>query len=287
MFRRAAVVPGKDRDREGDRESGRERDREGDRDRGGAAVVGELLPEPAHIPGDLDALLSTQPCFRGALRGYDRSQVDNYVAWAEAEMVAMRRQADQLLTRHGAALVQLEAVRRRLVRSSRGRDLSSASDRVQEMLRLAAEEASRIAAAGAEEAERILAEARLEADARLRKVHEIKRAAIAAADQLREQARTERAEAAGVLERARRQAQELLRDASAERDRLTAEAADARARLTAVQEEVDDLRRQRDEARQLLRRLTDQIGSALDAVTAVVPNERVVFDNNVAQLTGK
>jgi cell division septum initiation protein DivIVA len=281
MFRRAAVVPGKDRDREVDRERGREECQEADR--GGAAVVGELLP----VTGDLDALLSTEPCFRGALRGYDRSQVDNYVAWAEAEMVAMRRQTDQLLMRHGAALVQLEAVRRRLVRSSRGRDLSSASDRVQEMLRLAAEEASRIAAAGAEEAKQILAEARLEADARLRKAREIKQAAIAAADQLREQARTERAEAAGVLERARRQAQELLHDASAERDRLTAEAADARARLAAVQGEVDDLRRQRDEARHLLCRLTDQLGEAIDAVTAVVPNERVVFDNNVAQLTGK
>jgi cell division septum initiation protein DivIVA len=271
MIRRAAVVPGEDCNRERGREECRS----------GAAVVGELRP----VTGDLDALLSTQPCFRGALRGYDRSEVDNYVAWAEAEMVAMRRQTDQLLTRHGAALVQLQAVRRRLAQSSRGRDLSSASDRVQEMLRLAAEEASRIAAAGAEEAKQILAEARLEADARLCKAREIKQAAIAAADQLREQARTERAEAAEVLERARRQAQELLRDASAERDRLAAEATDARARLAAVQEEVDDLRHQRDEARRMLCRLTDQIGEAIDAVTAVMPHERIVFDNNVAQLT--
>jgi hypothetical protein len=52
-----------------------------------------------------------------------------------------------------------------------------------------------------------------------------------------------------------------------------------------VQDEVDDLRRQRDEARQLLRRLTDQIGQALEAVSAVVPEERILFDNNVAQLT--
>ena len=240
---------------------------------------------PPHLTGDLDALLSTRPCFRGALRGYDRMQVDNYVAWAEAEMTTMRRQTDHLLGRYGAAQAELEISRRLLAHSPRGRELSSASDRVGEMLRLAADEATSMTAAGADEAERILAEARLEADARLRKAQEIKQLATAASDQIREQARRERAEATGMLERARRQAQELLREAAEERDRLTGEAADARARLVAMEAEVDDLRRQRDEARHLLRRLTDQIGQALDAVSAVVPEERVLFDGNVAQLT--
>jgi cell division septum initiation protein DivIVA len=251
----------------------------------GKLLEGEPLPIPADLSGNLDGLLSTRPCFRDRLRGYDRRQVDHYVAWAEAELVARRRQADLLLGRLGAARAELERSHRLRARSNRGRDLSAASDRVGQMLQLAAAEASSMAEASAEEAERILGEARMEADARLRKAQEIRRAAVAVSDQLREQARRERAEAAGTLERARRQAETLLRDASAERDRLIGEAADAQARLAAAQEEVDDLRRQRDEARQMLCRLTDQIGQALDAVTAAVPNERVLFDNNVAQLT--
>jgi cell division septum initiation protein DivIVA len=249
------------------------------------SLAESLFSPPPHVTGALDAMLSTRPCFRGALRGYDRMQVDNYVAWAESELQAMRRQSDLLLGRFGAAQAELEISRRLLSQSPRGRELSTASDRVGEMLRLAADEASSMTAAGADEAERILAEARLEADARLRKAQEIKQLAIATSDQIREQARREKAEAAGLLERARQQADELLRDAATERDRLTGEAADARARLAAVQDEVDDLRRQRDEARQLLRRLTDQIGQALEAVSAVVPEERIIFDNNVAQLT--
>jgi cell division septum initiation protein DivIVA len=272
MFRRAEVVPA------------------------GEPVEGEpieasLSTPPPHLTGALDAMLSVRPCFRGQLRGYDRMQVDNYVAWAETEMQAMRRQSDLLLGRCGAAQAELEISRRLLSQSPRGRELSSASDRVGEMLRLAADEASSMTAAGADEAARILAEARLEADARLRKAHEIKQAAMAASDQIREQTRREREEATGIIERARRQAQELLHDAATERDRLAAEAADARARLAAVQAEVDDLRRQRDEARQLLRRLTDQMGQALEAVSAVVPDERVLagervlFNGNVAQLT--
>jgi cell division septum initiation protein DivIVA len=267
MFRRVETVPAEGCDTEGE------------------PLEGESLLYPPHLPGDLDALLSTRPCFRDALRGYDRRQVDSYVAWAEAELLARRRQADLLLARLGEARAELELADRLRAQSDRGRDLSAASDRVGQMLQLAAAEASSMTDASAEEAERILIEARMEADARLRKAQEIKRAAVAVSDQLREQARRERAEAAGTLDRARREAEALLRNATAERDRLIGEAADAQVRLAAVQDEVDDLRRQRDEARQLLRRLTEQIGQALDAVTAVVPNERILFDNNVAQLT--
>jgi cell division septum initiation protein DivIVA len=159
-----------------------------DRDEGEPAE-GPTLAPPPHLAGDLDGLLSTRPCFRGALRGYDRIQVDNYVAWAESELVTLRRQSDHLLGRYGAAQAELEISRRLLAQSPRGRELSSASDRVGEMLRLAADEATSMTAAGADEAERILADARLEADARLRKAHEIKEAALAASDQMREQAR--------------------------------------------------------------------------------------------------
>ena len=49
----------------------------------------------------------------------------------------------------------------------------------------------------------------------------------------------------------------------------------AAGRLLAVQDEVEDLRRQRDEARESLRRLTDQIGEALHAVSAVVDEPNI------------
>jgi cell division septum initiation protein DivIVA len=250
--------------------------------RGGEPVEAEPLPQPPpRSAGDLDALLDTRPCFHGQLRGYDRMQVDNYVAWAEDEIAAMRRQTDALLARLGATQAELEISRRLLDQSPRGRELSSASDRVGEMLRLAADESAAMTATAAEEADRMLAEARVEADARLAKVQEMKRAALVSCDEMREKARRDRAEAGSLLVRARKQAEEILTEAAARRDRLTSEAADARARLATMQEEVDDLRRQRDEARLLLRRLTEQISQALDAVTSGVPEGRIRFGRNV------
>jgi cell division septum initiation protein DivIVA len=245
----------------------------------------ELVEGEPSRPPQLDRLLDIQPCFRGALRGYDRLQVDNYVAWVEAELDALRRQNDHLLAGYSASQAELGIAHRMLALSPRGRELSSASDRVAEMLRLAAEEASAITAAGAEDAERIRAEARLEADARVRNAQEIKHAALAAADELRDRTQRERAEAADVLEAARRQAERVLREAAAEHARLVGEASDARARLAAMQDEIDGLRRQRDEACALLRRLAEQITRALDAVTPVVREERIIFEGNVAQVT--
>ena len=79
-------------------------------------------------------------------------------------------------------------------------------------------------------------------------------------------------------------------EAAAERDRLAAEAAQERDRaaaaaadrLAAVQAEVDDLRRQRDQARQSLRGLTDRIGEALQAVAAADRARRRARRPNVA-----
>ena len=252
---------------------------------GGAAGDGSA-PRP-NLTGDLDELLSQRPVFRPKVNGYDRLQVDNYAAWAESEVATLRREVDHLLVRFGECSAQLEISRRLLADAPRGRDVFPVSDRVQEMLQLAADEAEALREAGVQDAERILAEARTEADARLRKAHEIKELAVVAADELSDQARTLRAEANAYLDRARYQAAELLREAAAERDRLDAEAAQERdraaaaaaARLADVQAEVDDLRRQRDEARQSLRGLTDRLGEALRAVGATDSDE---WQGNIA-----
>lgn len=264
-------------------------------DTAGGGVGPEGADPRPNLSGDLDELLSQRPVFRTRVNGYDRLQVDNYAAWVEAELATLRREVDHLLMRFGDCSAELE-ISRRLLADAPRREVFPVSERVQEMLQLAAEEAAALTEAGVQEAERILAEARAEADARLRKAHEIKEMAVRAADGLNAQARRLRAEANGYLDTARHQADQLLRDAATERERLAAEAAGERDRLAVeaagerdrlaveaarerdraaaaaavrladVQSEVDDLRQQWDQARQSLRGLTDRIGEALQAV---------------------
>lgn len=237
------------------------------------------LPEAPNVRGDLEELMDHRPVFRVRLHGYDRLEVDNYTAWAEGELIAVRRQVDHLLSRFGECSAELEISRRLLADVPRGRESFPVSERVQEMLRLASDEAAALTEAGAQEAERIVAEARAEADARLRKAHQIKEMAVDAADELVDLARRDRATAAQAIERAEFEAAEILRQAAAERDRLAQlaardrdrAAADASARRAAVQAEIDDLRRQRDQARQSMRELIDRIGEALQRWPASCP----------------
>src|SRR3954453_12154553 len=101
------------------------------------------------VTGDLDDLLS-QASFHLRWRGYDRLEVENYVSWAETELLAARRQADHLLSRYGAASAELELSRRLLAQAPKGdRDLSSVSERVTEILRLAGDGAAATAGAAA------------------------------------------------------------------------------------------------------------------------------------------
>lgn len=217
----------------------------------GTPMRGAASPLPAFrrpdLGGDLDQVLDHRPVFRRRYRGYDRFQVDNYVAWAEGEVDAAHRQCDHLLERYGACMAELTLSRQ----SPAGpvTTTGAVSRRLGQMLRLASQEADTVVAAGVDEAERIVAEARLEAAARLQKVGGIREAALADAEEVRAQAR--------------RDAEGLLRTSAA---KLDAAEADAARRLAAVRAEVDDLRRQRDEARESLHRLTAQIGQALQAV---------------------
>ena len=171
------------------------------------------FPRPAPGPtGELDALLEPRPEFRAALRGYDRLQVDNYVAWAETELLAVRRANDDLLTRYGACSAELEISRRLLACSPAGREQVRTSERVGEILRLAADEAARLTEAGAVDADRIRAVARAEADALLRRAREVRDGAVADCERMRAEA-----------EDARAAAEEELAEAHAEVRRLTAQ----------------------------------------------------------------
>ncbi|MCF6735706.1 DivIVA domain-containing protein [Blastococcus sp. KM273129] len=271
----------------------------------------EVPPDGAAAPtprpsGGLEVLLGHGPSFRGSVRGYDRVQVDNYVAWAENELAAAQREREHLLDRVVACGTELEISRRLLAEQPAGRERPAVSARVAEVLRLAEDQAAQVLDAAEAEAAQLRADARLEADARLRKAHEIKELAIDVADQLRVNAQRDRAEGAAALEQAQAEAAELLRSAAAERDRLAAEAAAERDRLAAeaaaerdraadqaqservaaddaacahlatVRAEVEDLCRQRDQARESLRCLTDRIGAALQAV-GVPPAEELAL----------
>src|SRR5512133_1670270 len=127
-----------------------------------AAVAG--VP---NLQGDLDELMDHRPVFRVRMQGYDRLEVDNYTAWVEGELVAVRREVDHLLRRFGECSAELEISRRLLAEAPPGREAFPVSQRVRELLRLAEDEAAAITEAGAQEAERVIAEARTEADARL------------------------------------------------------------------------------------------------------------------------
>ena len=116
----------------------------------------------------------------------------------------------------------------------------------------------------------IVAQARAEADARMANVLALREAATAA----RDEARQDRARAAAELEAARRAAAATLAEAHAAREEAEATAA---LQLAALESEMADLRRQRDEARAYLRRLTGQIEQALQSLTAVLPDDARVL----------
>lgn len=231
----------------------------------------------------LDSLLTTGPDFPVRMHGYDRLHVDNYVAWAESELAVARGEAEHLLARYSACAAELESSRRLRTEAPRGRDVSPLTDRVRDILQLAAEEASSMVESAKEEAAQILAEARAEADGRLREAQQIEQGAAATADEVRAIAARERAEATGLLERARSEAADLIGGATAERDRMAAESAGTREQVTALRAEAEDLCRRRDDAHAVLLRLTEQIEAAL-ALASAGPSERyLMVGNTVAE----
>jgi colicin import membrane protein len=261
----------------------------------------------------LTDLLGTGPLFEVARRGYDRPAVDSYVETVEADLAEARQQLRSLMVRYRACSTALVAARRPPVRPAvpvpgSGAMALLAPPRTPAddgdgdgdgALPSAAVEA-------AEEADRIRAEARTEAAARLANVAVLREAATAARDEARrdrDQARRDRETATDELGRAREEAARLLQEAADERRRRDTEAAEARARaaeaaadrlvlmesraraaresatqeaaaqLAALEDEIADLRSQRDEAHACLRRLTGQIEQALQSLTAVLPDD--------------
>jgi colicin import membrane protein len=236
----------------------------------------DLLP---NLSGDIEEILGRGPSFRGALRGYDRVQVDNYVSWVEAELRTGRREISDLVERYGECSTELELSRRLLAGSPEGQELVRVSERIGSMLRLAADEAADLTAAGRAEAERLVTDARTEAEATRQKAAEVQRLAVENGNRVRAEAAQVRGEASAALADARTEADRVRQESLAERDRLDREALQARERAAAeqeqqlaeaalalVQEQIAELGRRREQARGTLGRLDEMVAQAMALV---------------------
>ncbi|MGY1602065.1 hypothetical protein [Geodermatophilus sp. SYSU D00815] len=268
----------------------------------GSAPAVAAPPEPRpNYSGDLDEMLSTRPVFRRRLFGYERLQVDNYVGWAEAGLLAARRETDDLLQRYGRCWAELQLARQMSVRSAGAQQLAHVSDRIGTMLQLAADEAAEITATAAEEAE-----------AWKQRARELTELAAADAARVREEAESHRAEAAAARQQALAEVAALLERAGEERHRLDADAARQRARLdeqaaerreredaeaaarirrldeasrrqreaaeaqaaerlAGLEAEIAELERRRDAARASLQRMNEQVNEALTTLATTLP----------------
>jgi DivIVA domain-containing protein len=218
----------------------------------------------------LPLLDSDEPFFDVTMRGYDKRQVDDYVARAGAQIAELTTARDAALATSADRAAQLasreaqmESLKAQAARKTETLDPAAVSDRIREMLQLATEEAAQTRRSAEVEAERVLAEARADAE-RMRTDATAEQQRLTAnaaqgsaeADQKLAQARTQ---AVAELDRARTEATALLQAARAEQDRLTAEAAatrsaadaeSARRRQVAEEDFEITLRARRTEAEQ-------------------------------------
>lgn len=247
-----------------------------------SSVLRRLGRRRPNLSGDLAQLLSeTRPSFRRRVVGYDRLQVENYVSWAESELELAGRELDEFTLRLGRCSAQLQQAEQRLATSPAGWELGRLSERVGEILRLAADEAADLVEAGIAEGERFRDQGREAAAAALRQAQDVRARAVADGDRLHELAEHARRTAESQLQQVRVQAAALLhltaaqhaaavaeaaeahRVAEQERDTAHAELARAHARLT--------------QAEQVVIRLSGELEAALGeldsapAVLAVVP----------------
>jgi DivIVA domain-containing protein len=187
----------------------------------------------------LPLLDSDEPFFDVTMRGYDKRQVDDYVARAAvqlAELTAARDAALATSADRAAQLAsreaQIESLRAQAAKRTETLDPALVTDRIREMLQLATEEAAQTRRTAEVEAERVLAAARADAE-RMRSDAAAEQQRLTAnasqrsaeADQKLAQARTQ---ASAELDAARAEAARLIEAARAERDRLNAESAAAR-----------------------------------------------------------
>jgi colicin import membrane protein len=240
-------------------------------------------PARPNLSGDLDAILVSPPDFRRRSLGYDRLEVDNYVAWVEAELQSSRRETEDVLERYGRCSAELALARQLLAHSPAGQEMVHLSERIGTILQLAADEAAELTDTARAEAERLRAEA--EADrtlaAQARERIDAERARLAA-EAAQERARLD-AEAAERRDRLDREAAErrdreaheaaerIERAAEAARAAQDAETAAAERHLADVRAAVAELERRQEAVRTSLARMADRLDDALAELATTLP----------------
>jgi cell division septum initiation protein DivIVA len=231
-------------------------------------------------PGQLATTFGTAPIFRSVIHGYDRIQVDSYVAWAEDELLTQRRAIREVVGQFREAVGELERSRSVPVRSAEAQQLLDVTGHAQRLLVAAADEASDLLSTAAAEADRVVTEAHTEARARLERVRLLRERVGSWCDTERQRIEADRAaarelvaaahvEAARLVEEGRRQRAEEDRAAEEARARAAEEAS---ARLAAVTRQVDGLQGQ---WRDLLARLRSTDGLVARAL-AMLDRDPVV-----------
>jgi hypothetical protein len=228
---------------------------------------------------------SDNPPFVTVLRGYERRQVDEFVARMKGELSQLRDEVAEAQRKRRQANEHAEATEREL-RELRAKSAhtepraveDSFGYRAEKLLRIAEQEASEVRAHAARESAAIVEQARTEAE---KHRHEVEQSLIARASVLEQQASQRSAELqereqqiADQLVAAREQADQLHAAAARTADRLRQEseaaAEEAKLRVTT------DIQRQRDQAAQEIARLDklqSDVRSELARLNEVLTNE--------------
>jgi DivIVA domain-containing protein len=224
---------------------------------------------------DLIPLLGDDdPHFDIAMRGYDRRQVEEYLARIDADLADAHAARDAALATSADRAAQLanreahiESLKRQAVKATESINPANVSDRIRDMLQLATDEAAQTRRAAEEEAERVLSAAKSDAE-------RVRTEAAAEQQRLTASAAQRSAEADQKLAQARVQAAAELDIARAEINRMTAQAT---AELETARAEFDRMTEQAAEERA---RLDEQVKSDLAEADRLAQQRRITADED-------
>ena len=239
----------------------------------GSASAAETkeFPWPS-LDVDRTVPISTDPGFRVNWRGYDRVQVDSYRSRVESELASTRIAHERVAQAHAHATEQLHAAQADLgrLRRQRTNTPTALSDRLREILDIAAQDADQTRADAKGEVDQIRAGAKHEAG-------KIRAEAQTAAGEIRVRANTE---AETIVRQARDTAAGIVNGARAEHQKMTAEIeqtqAAARQQLGDAQAEATRIR---DNYRAELRQLKADADQAREHADAEAARRRSEADH--------
>jgi cell division septum initiation protein DivIVA len=245
--------------------------------------------------GLFDDAASAVGNFPTALRGYDRTAVDDYVRTLEASVVQSRRRASQLEQQISGLQDQLTS---HAEKGHGGQDVdySNLGGRANDILRLAQEQARELVESATIEAERVKETARREADtlrnSAAREGNAIKTGGVAEIDQLRSKLHAEvqaqvdkaKAEAEALVAAARRQAESVRREADHEAQTTRQNAyLDTENLRRMVEREAAEIRQQVAAEREQAMGLLKQVHEDAQAKTAAMLAEATKHSNESAE----